>query len=448
VKKVDVVIFGAGPAGLAAAFRAQYESRSFVVLELGHRPAKRGRYTPQDLVTGIGGAGLYSDGKLSFFPSATALWQLENESMLRTAYDWLEHILADFTTIPSFPHLGSSSARVRRRTDKRYPTRSISFDDRVEIIRRLKAPLDDWLLSGAKVEEMSMEGDFVSVVFRRKGKVHRVLARSAIVACGRFGGLELSRIAPWLPTTFRRYEFGVRIEAPSTLFPLESHPSVDPKFILRCATPQRSTDLAPASVVGLQRLGLEWRTFCTCRSGEVIRTEFEGIQSLSGRSDVEPTAFSNMGFNVRITKEPDPSSKLSAAVDSVLSGKVEHFSTDYSNFMSKDFVGYGEPLDDLIRYGFGQLGLPVDEAIISGPCIEGIGHYPHINSNSLRVADYPIWIGGDQTGVFRGLTAAFVSGHYAAQDASRYLTETASRHGRRPAPEKPKRTSSNVKVAS
>jgi len=32
---------------------------------------------------GIGGAGLYSDGKLSFFPSSTELWLLPDQKALK-----------------------------------------------------------------------------------------------------------------------------------------------------------------------------------------------------------------------------------------------------------------------------------------------------------------------------------------------------------------------------
>jgi hypothetical protein len=40
-----------------------------------------------NLTTGVGGCGLYSDGKFSFFPSATQLWQLRTRAALAASYE-------------------------------------------------------------------------------------------------------------------------------------------------------------------------------------------------------------------------------------------------------------------------------------------------------------------------------------------------------------------------
>jgi hypothetical protein len=39
----------------------------------------------------------------------------------------------------------------------------------------------------------------------------------------------------------------------------------------------------------------------------------------------------------------------------------------------------------------------------------------------LQLAPYPCWVAGDATGLFRGLTAALVSGWYAAERAMEHL---------------------------
>ena len=73
----DVVIVGAGPAGLFAAHHlSEHSDLRVLVLERGKGPLKRrcriGDYrecvkcTPCDILSGVGGAGLFSDGKLNF----------------------------------------------------------------------------------------------------------------------------------------------------------------------------------------------------------------------------------------------------------------------------------------------------------------------------------------------------------------------------------------------
>ena len=81
----DVTILGTGPAGLAAAHRLRNTNLKLLVLDAGKAVDKRDRYSPYDATTGDGGAGLFSDGKFSFFPSATALWTLPRNADLLAA---------------------------------------------------------------------------------------------------------------------------------------------------------------------------------------------------------------------------------------------------------------------------------------------------------------------------------------------------------------------------
>ncbi len=405
----DVVIFGAGPAGLAAALAATNEGRRVVLLELGKEVTKRQRYEPSDLVTGVGGAGLYSDGKFSFYPSASQLWRLRDHKALWTAYSWLVDLLADSTDIPSFPNINYEQNIVpySELHEKIYLSRYIDFDKRLDLTVGLSGSVASSLVTGATVNRLEPNGDDLLISYELGGQSITIRTRAVILACGRFGGRELRKIANWIPTVFRRYEVGVRLESTSKSFFLRHHASLDPKYI----------------VTGPD--GTEWRTFCVCRNGEIVRTDFLGLTTYSGRSDVRVTDRSNVGLNVRITDEPDDGTQLHKEIDYLLEGCVAPFEFQLQDFMRGEALAYGPDIDELIRKGISILLPDVNqEALITGPCIEGIGYYPNIDGN-LRVEEkarkLPIWAAGDDTGVFRGLTAAFISGYYAACQVGKYL---------------------------
>ena len=52
----------------------------------------------------------------------------------------------------------------------------------------------------------------------------------------------------------------------------------------------------------------------------------------------------------------------------------------------------------------------MSDSTLIGPTIEGIGEY--IQTNDLKVYNENIWVGGDASGIFRGITASMISGYY------------------------------------
>ena len=73
--KFDIIIIGAGPAGLLAAWCLEGTGISYTVIEKGNVYFKRDKELPYDVSYGFGGAGLFSDGKLSYSPAASQLWE-------------------------------------------------------------------------------------------------------------------------------------------------------------------------------------------------------------------------------------------------------------------------------------------------------------------------------------------------------------------------------------
>src|SRR3954466_7761595 len=83
----DAVVVGAGPAGLSAAAEMTSAGARCLVIEQGPVHTARDRDAPEDVLAGVGGAGLFSDGKHSFFPAATELWRLPDRELLARAFE-------------------------------------------------------------------------------------------------------------------------------------------------------------------------------------------------------------------------------------------------------------------------------------------------------------------------------------------------------------------------
>eukprot|EP01155_Anaeramoeba_flamelloides_P036969 Anaeramoba_flamelloidesc26746_g1_i1.p1 GENE.c26746_g1_i1~~c26746_g1_i1.p1 ORF type:complete len:166 (+),score=23.87 c26746_g1_i1:43-498(+) len=88
------LIIGAGPAGLSfASTLSRKNENNYIIVDQGKIIQERNHEDPVESILGIGGAGLYSDGKFSFFPAGTAVWMLENISK---AYGLLKQDLQDY----------------------------------------------------------------------------------------------------------------------------------------------------------------------------------------------------------------------------------------------------------------------------------------------------------------------------------------------------------------
>jgi len=386
-------------------------------LDRGKPAELRNRQLPSEIADGIGGAGLFSDGKFSFYPSASALWALQPAEMVRDAYNWTSKLIAPYgIEAPPFPYLGGAGrdldSDITGFRSKEYPSFRMDLHKRLDIVRALKQPIAK-VLVGARVAGLSRrENGHLEVSFSIDGESsvsppEIIEAKAAVIATGRLGAIHLLR---WLdiPKTFRRVELGVRIEQPQESFFLRDASGLDPKLI------------------ALEADGIEWRTFCCCRGGEIVEVLSDGILGVAGRSDGSPTNRSNAAFHVRI---------LDANVADVSSWipRIENRGRHFT--LHLDTIAGEGPLKEALVETFGNeiaMHLLVGLAklvehfdisgplSISGPSIEGVGYYPTVDS-SLKIPGYPIWLPGDVAGLFRGLTAALVSGHFAGLQCAEYL---------------------------
>jgi uncharacterized protein len=409
-----LVVIGAGPAGLAAA--CSTSTLNPLVIEAGPRQGARVQKDPALILHGVGGAGLFSDGKFSFWPSGTALWELEPE-LLREAYEWFgAQLVTCNIAAPPLTNNGRHDPPVEDRYEKRYPSCYATFDDRHKLIENLESSISR-LMTDTRVVRVTRNGEVWMVETDRKG---RVAARNVILATGRFGPILAWRVLPGNALRFRRLEVGARIEQDADQFFLAHHAQLDPKYVWLDDTE-----------------GLEWRTFCCCREGLVVWATFDNVGTVSGRADCPPTGRSNIGFNVRF-KDPQKVARVWRQVRDTLQTLGEPVREELGVFLDRvrlaepsQLAGTLGPLASAsLAKGLRRLledfpGRGLEEAMLIGPAVEGVGWYP-LHDGRLSTPVPGLWVAGDLVGSFRGLTAALVSGYVAGiavvRDVAREVT--------------------------
>lgn len=413
----DLAIVGAGPAGLAAAQRLAQKQYTVALIDGGKPVGDRDPYSAFDITRGHGGAGLFSDGKFSFYPSASELWKLSRDADLHAAYSWTSELLGSYgLDTPPFPSeptaftVGSGEWVL-----KDYPSNYLSLEQRLRLTAALSTTTEATVITEREVVGAVYQpaaDDFRLSLRASNGQESEFTAHRLILASGRFGPLGLQSLTA--RRSFRRLEVGFRIEQPADKAFFREMKQLDPKLRFR-----------------EQDGSAEWRTFCACRDGETARTETQGLWTVSGHSDGPPTGRSNIGFNTRILDE-SVAARVMAPALAAMEAEQSYFTVSMDAlidneppaFATFDRV-YGTELREIMTRGLSRLAarypaLRFNGASLIGPTLEGVGWYPNVDGD-LRMVDSPAWVAGDACGLFRGIIAAMISGHYAADSALREL---------------------------
>lgn len=379
---------GGGPAGLVAANVLAHHGIEHRVFESGTMHPNRGP------IDGIGGAGLYSDGKFSFYPSGTRLWSLKPASSVQKSYQFVSDLLARHGA-RGVPPWSDDWTRHDPTTAsdanfKHYPSIYVGLHARIALIEALTTKIDHHLSS--RVVSVRQSEPKVSVEYEREGMLFRRDFTHLILASGRLWEADLAHN---FPLRFRRFEAGIRIEQPADKFLFRNHVGLDPKYIWRLDTPER-----------------EYRTFCVCRNGKLVLADTPIGGLFSGRADGEESDYSNVGLMVRYVHATDTPEW---DAPKPFSFPLTQLRTDPT--LLYDVLGstLGRHVLEAIALLERELNTVLESAKIVGPCLEGVGMYPALNPGTLAIeGSNRVLVAGDASGIFRGLIPAMMSGYIAA----------------------------------
>lgn len=402
----DAIIIGGGVSGLAAAYYLTQKKQRVLVLERGKHIYDRCRDDLYDIANGVGGAGLFSDGKVSFYPSASQLWQLRANG-IREAYTYLQGFLHEqYIEIEDFSSQWLEEQE-QEGIRKRYKSQTLNIEQRLKIIFKLCQFVGNAnILVGSDVKSIvKSNGSYHLTVNQNDNKL--LLHASTIIIAG--GKHIYAKLLPFMTgintdSKKRFVEVGIRIECRNEDFDYYDDEQTDVKLI------DNRDDY------------LSVRTFCCCRDGVVVESSSYGMISLNGSADDKGRrGFTNIGILLRYDgiKNQRASNKVLNALEKI----KESQRLSMSAYMEGKEAILGADADSIIR-NFLSSHFPkmsLSDATIYHPSIEKAGVFPTL-SDTLQMKSENIWVAGDATGMFRGILSSFVSGFLVASCVTRILS--------------------------
>ena len=305
MKEYDVVIIGAGPAGLFAAYElAENSNLKILIIEMGKAVDKRkcpmwitgecAKCEPCHILSGIGGSGGLSDGTLNIRPDIGGnLYEFLNEEEAWELVKYVDRIYVKhgapeklYQATPEEEEMLSRKAASAGVEFVQIPQRHIGSDHTPEVIKSIENYLRkkgvDFLIE-TKVEDILNDGVKLSTG-------EKIRARYIIAAPGRSGASWLVNQAKKLGLEISHgpIDIGVRVEVPAIIMEPICKINRDPKFHIITKT---YDDFV--------------RTFCVNHRGYVVREVYEDYVGVNGHS-LRDKASENTNFaflvNVELTE--------------------------------------------------------------------------------------------------------------------------------------------------
>ena len=295
VMKYDVVIVGAGPAGLFSAYELITKNKKLKIALLDKGSCVKNRVCPMNklgvpckncnpcaILAGYGGAGTFSDGKLNFIPrlGKSDLTKYMSESDAYKLIDETEEIFNKFhMDAEVYPSNLDEANEIKKKVAIAgaklllIKQKHLGSDHLPEYIDGICDYLSEngvTLIDRADVTDIKTEKEDLHFVTYETGKKSITLeAKNVIVAPGRTGAKWIQELADKykIPYLSQSIEIGVRVEVRKEILESITDVIYDPTIFIKTET-----------------YGDEIRTFCTNPGGFVAKENYYGYICVNGHA--------------------------------------------------------------------------------------------------------------------------------------------------------------------
>ena len=293
--KYDVAIIGAGPAGLFAAYELITKNKKLKVALIDRGSSVKNRVCPMNkkkvpcqncnpcaILSGYGGAGTFSDGKLNFIPklgkSDLTKYMLESEA--NKLIDETEEIFNKFNMDAEvYPSNMDEAIALRKKVSIAgaklliIKQKHLGSDHLPGYIQGICDYLEEngvTLFDKCNVEDIQTKNENEHTIIYKKGRNEEsIKAKYVVVAPGRTGAKWIQELADKYNISYlsRSIEIGVRVEVRKDIMESITNTIYDPTIFIKTKT-----------------YGDEIRTFCTNPGGFVAKENYYGYICVNGHA--------------------------------------------------------------------------------------------------------------------------------------------------------------------
>ena len=457
MKKYDVAIIGAGPAGLFCAYELKEKNPKLKValIDKGHRAETR--MCPMkvnggkcvnckvcQILAGYGGAGTCSDGKLNCIPELgkSDLFKYMSQSEAYKLIDDTEEIFTKFKMDSDvYPSNMDEANEIKKEVAKTgarllvIKQKHLGSDKLPGYIKEFTDYLENEdvdIYENSNVEDIiSKKEDEHELVIENK---ENIIAKNVVVAPGRTGAKWIQELADKynIPYTSQSIEIGVRVEVRKEILEDITNVIYDPTIFIKTDT---YTD--------------EIRTFCTNPGGFVAKANYYGFICVNGHSLKEIKSnnsnfafISKVGLTEPVTNTRLYGESIARIANTLGDGKpiiqsLRDLKKGRRSEWKRINKGFIEPtLKDCVAgdlslvlphriitnilEGLEKLdkiipGVNNDETLLYGPEIKFFSNEIDTN-NRFKLKDYDIYFIGDGAGKAGNIVTAAATGLVAARD--------------------------------
>ncbi len=457
MKKYDVAIIGAGPAGLFCAYELKEKNPKLKValIDKGHRAETR--MCPMkvnggkcvnckvcQILSGYGGAGTFSDGKLNFIPKLgkSDLFKYMSQSEAYKLIDDTEEIFTKFKMDSDVYPTNMDEANEIKKEVAKTGARLLVIKQKHLGSDKLPGYIKDFtdylenkdvdIYENSNVEDIiSKKEDEHELVIENK---ENIIAKNVVVAPGRTGAKWIQELADKynIPYTSQSIEIGVRVEVRKEILEDITNVIYDPTIFIKTDT---YTD--------------EIRTFCTNPGGFVAKENYYGFICVNGHSLKEIKSnnsnfafISKVGLTEPVTNTRLYGESIARIANTLGDGKpiiqsLRDLKKGRRSEWKRINKGFIEPtLKDCVAgdlslvlphrivtnilEGLEKLdkiipGVNNDETLLYGPEIKFFSNEIDTN-NKFKLDNYNIYFVGDGAGKAGNIVTAAATGLVAARD--------------------------------